>query len=388
MKIMISSDLAPPYLGGGETYTLNLGKGLVKLGHDVHWLTSSIPNTMSEDIMEGINVHRVPILYPSKYLFPGRQSFALTSILKGIRLARKMDIVQINTLVPGLTGWMISKYAKKPSVLYCHEFFNELWRKIGQNTIEKYLYPLTEKLMSKSPYDWFACPSEYSKTTLEINGVPSEKITVIPHGVDDKVDGKVGDYKKELGLENNLIIGYIGRLSVKKTGQSKNLVTLLKSVKIVSEKMPNVKLVMVGSGYGELVPYIKGLRLENNVVYLGKIPQEDVARFFRMCDVVVCPALSDGFCFLLADASYYGVATVGTNMGSHPERIDDSVTGFLSSETAENIADKIITLLKDENLRRKLGFNGAEKYKSFTWEKTAKKHLEMYENVIKQKVDI
>ncbi|MBI2084139.1 MAG: glycosyltransferase family 4 protein [Candidatus Aenigmarchaeota archaeon] len=388
MKVLISSDLAPPYFGGGETYTLNIGKALVKIGHEVHWITSKIPNTMSEEFLDGIKIHRVPIFYSSKYLFPGRQSFALTSLITGIKLARQVDIVQINTLVPGLTGWMISKYAKKPSVLYCHEFFNELWHKIGQNSLEKNIYPLAERLMSKSPYDWFACPSEYSKTTLEANGVAPSRITVIPHGVDDKPDVKSGDYRDELKLNDNFVIGYIGRLLVKKTGQSKNLITLLKAMKIVLEKIPSARLLVAGSGYDELKPFVHEMGLENNVAYIGRIPQEDVSRFFRTCDLVVCPALSDGFCFLLADASYFSVATVATSMGSHLERVDDGKTGLLSIASPEDIADKIVTLLEDDDRRIKMGHMGTEKYKNMTWEKSAKMHLDMYENVINHKVDI
>ncbi len=386
MKILISSDLAPPYIGGGETYTIKLSAGLVKEGHDVHWLTSRIPDTLPEEILDGVKIHRVPILSESHYIFPGRQSFSMTSLIKGIKLARQCDVVQINTLVPGISGWVIAKYAGKPSLLFCHEFFNKLWHKIGQNSFEKYMYPLIENLMCKAPYDWYVCPSEYSKTTIMANGISEDKITVIPHGIDENFFSRNNnDYKNSLNLGNSPMFGYFGRLHVKRTAQSKNLLALLKATELVVKQIPDAKLVLGGMGYEELQPYVKEMGLEKNVVYVGKLEYENIPTFLKACDVVVCPALTDGFCFLLGEAAACGVATVATNLGAHRERIDDGKTGLLDGDTPSDIAGKIIALLNDGVLRKSLGDAASEKFKDFTWEKSVNKHLEVYENVIQRK---
>ncbi len=386
MKILIASDLAPPYIGGGETYTMKLAGGLVKEGHIVHWLTSKIPNTSSEEILDGVKIHRAPILFQSNYLFPGRQSFAMTSIAEGIRLARQCDVVQINTLVPGLSGWLIAKYAGKPSVLFCHEFFNNLWRTIGQTPFEKYVYPMMEKLMSKAPYDWFVCPSEYSKKTLMANGVPDGEITVIPHGIDEIFSkNRSANQKKLLNLEGSPTFGYFGRLRIRKTAQSKNLMALLKAAKLVIEEMPDAMLVLAGMGYEELRPYVKEMGIEKSVVYVGRLEYEDIPNFLKACDVVVCPALTDGFCFLLAEAGACGIATVATNLAAHKERIDGGRTGLLSESIPLDISKKIATLLNDKALRESLGRNASEKFRDFTWEKSVNRHLEVYENIIRVK---
>lgn len=386
MKIVISSDLAPPYIGGGETYTIKLTTGLVKEGHEVHWLTSRIPDTFSEEVLDGVKIHRVPILFKNHYVFPGRQSFAMTSLINGIKLARQCDVVQINTLVPGISGWLIAKYAGKPSLLFCHEFFNNLWHTIGQNSFEKYVYPAIENLMCKAPYDWFVCPSDYSKTTIMANGIPDDKITVILHGIDEKFfNNNNGNHKKPLNLEGSPTFGYFGRLRVKKTAQSKNLLTLLKAAVLVIKQIPSAKLVLAGMGYEELVPYVKEMGLESNVVYVGKLEYENIPNFLKACDVVVCPALTDGFCFLLGEAGACGVATVATNLGAHKERIEELKTGVLAENTPLDISEKIISLLNDKPLRESLGQNASEKFKDFTWKKSVRKHLEVYENVIQKK---
>ena len=238
MRIAIVSDLAHPHKGGGEVYVMQLSKKLVSLGHEVHWLTSRIPGTVESETIEGINVHRIPILFERRYIFPGRQTFPFTALLHKVDFLHNVDLVQANTMVAGLTGWRIAKNYGKPSLLFCHEFFGDLWKRIGQNIAERHLYPEFERRIARSPYDWFATPSEYSKMTLIKAGAPRARITVIPHGVDRSVynrgiDGKA--MKKELGLESFRLFGYIGRLRIGGTTQSKNIPALIEIAKIVSQ---------------------------------------------------------------------------------------------------------------------------------------------------------
>ena len=115
------------------------------------------------------------------------------------------------------------------------------------------------------------------------------------------------------------LFGYLGRLRVKRTAQSKNLPLLLEAAKIVCRDLPDARLVLAGAGFEELEPLIRKLDLTEFVVYVGDIPYSDNARFLRMCDVVVCPAASDGFCFLSAQAQACGVPVVASDAGSHKE---------------------------------------------------------------------
>jgi len=383
MKIMISSDLAHPYKGGGEHYVISVSKQFIKLGHEVHWLTSKIPNTSFEENFEGINIHRVPIFFPSKYFFPGRQSYVLTSLAPGIELAKKMDVVQTNTLVPAASGWIMGKYCGKPSVCFAHELFGKLWKKIGHNPMEEFFYPFMEQIIGHMPYDAFACPSQYSKLTLIRAGVPEDKITVIPHGIFlDRYSPQVSgvSLKRKLGLENKKTVSFLGRLRLSGTGQSKNLLMLLKAFQIVVKERPDARLVFGGSNFVELQNEINKLKLQNFVVYKGSVSYEEEAEFLAMSDVVVCPALSDGFCFLLEQAASSGKPIVATNAGSHPERIDGK-NGILTDLTPESLADGIVKALDDE-FAKKASIAARKHAENFTWEKSAKAHLKLYESLM------
>lgn len=383
MKIMIISDLAPPVVTGGiENYITNLGKGLVKKGHEVHWLTSKLPGTKSEETLEGIQIHRVTIPFSRNYFFPGRHLFSITSLIKGMKLAREMDVIHVNTLIPGFLSWAVAKYSGKPTILFCHEFYGDLWKSVGRNFFEKYFYPLFEKMMCKFPYDFFVCPSEYSKKTLIKCGVDENKIKIIPHGTNYQKPQITKDFRSDYNLKNELLIGYLGRLNIKNTGQGKNLLGLLQAIKHVVNEIPTAKLVLGGSGYRDLKKYIKNLGIENNIIYLGKIPSNAIKSFFKMCNVVVCPALSDGFCFLLAEASASGIPVIGTSRGAHLERIKNNINGILTEPEPKSMSESIIEVLKNKKLAVKLGKNGKKMTKKLTWEKSVEDHIKLYKKII------
>jgi glycosyltransferase involved in cell wall biosynthesis len=296
-----------------------------------------------------------------------------------------MDILQFNTFVAGVSGWLIAKLARKPSVLFCHEFFGPRWKYLGQNFLERNFYPYVEKFMVRMPYDAFACPSEYSKRTLIEAGAPEEKISVIPHGINfeifnSSVSGE--NIREKHGLGKFKTFGYSGRLSLKKVAHAKNLMGLLKAAKIVLEKVPDAKFVLGGSGYENIYPAIKELGMEDKVVYVGERPFEEVGQFYGALDVTVCPALSEGFCFLTAEALACGRPTVATALGAHNERITDKETGLLTGEQPEELAEAIISILNDEAAARRLGENAEKWSKQLTWESSVKKHLELYQEVI------
>jgi len=300
----------------------------------------------------------------------------------------RMDVLQFDTFIAGTFGWLVSKASRKPSLLYCHEMFGKLWRRIGQNSFERHVYPEIEKFIAASPYGWFACPSEYSKMTLIEAGAAGRKISVIPHGVDFRIfnpEASGEALKKSLGLDGFRLFGFTGRLAVRGTGQSKNMAALIEAVKYVVNEFPDARLVLGGFGFKDIAPIVRRLGVEKYVVYAGARSFADVPSFISMCDLVVCPALTDGFCFLLAEASACGKPVVATREGAHPERVIDGVTGVLTDISAEGLAGGVVKVLSDQDLCEKLGRNGGEYARQkYSWERSARRHLEIYQGLMKQ----
>ncbi len=315
----------------------------------------------------------------------GRLTFPITSLFNAAKLAKQMDILQFNTFVAGTFGPAVGRLAKKPTVLFCHELFHDLWKSLGHNFIEKNLYKHIENFIVHQNYNWFLCPSEYSKRTLVKAGVPKNKISVVPHGIDFDIFNLGTSHKglkKKFKLSKNKTFGFTGRLSVKGVGHSKNLLGLFEAASIVIKEVPDAKLILGGKNFEDLNPYLEQFGIKDHVVFLGRRPFDEVPLFYNTCDAVVCPAIVDGYCFLTAEASACGRPLVVTNGGSHPERVLHNETGLVADVAPESLADNIIKLLTDDNLRKKFGKNAHKFSKQFTWDKAAKMHLKVYEKLI------
>lgn len=383
MRIGIVSDLGLPYRGGAEVYVLNLGKRLAKSGNKVHWIYSRMPNTKKEEIIEGINCHRVWIPFNKNHM-ASRKFFSLTMFPTVLKLSKDVDMFQFSTFVTGTTGWMAGKLSRKPYLIMVYEFFKDIWGNLPVNKIAKMIYPQIEKYIAKSPYPYFLTISNYTKRSLMSLGAPEKLIKVIYLGVDHDLfhSGYKPLLKKKYKLKNKKVIGWCGRIAL---SYSKNLECLLKAHKLVKKEFEDAVLIFDGKGFENLIPKIKkvGLKLNKDVIYNGYSARKDLPSFYASCDVYALPSLSEGFGLAVAEAQACGTPVVCFNRGSLPEVVNDKKTGSIVKETSpEAFAEGIIKLLTNDKLRRKLGRNGPRWAKQFNWKKCTKEHIEAYEKLI------
>ena len=178
-----------------------------------------------------------------------------------------------------------------------------------------------------------------------------------------------------------MIFGFSGRLS--DVGQ-KGIPYLLEATRIVTEELPEARLVLGGTGFEDIRPLIKKLGIEEFVVYVGKRPFKEMPKFYARCDIIAGASMAEGFGFMYAEASRCGKAVVATKAGSIPEIILDGKTGILvPPRDPEALAKAIIKLLSNKKKADRMGRRGAEYTKKFTWENSVKKHIEVYEMFLK-----
>jgi len=379
MKIGFFTDLFYPHIGGGEAYLINLETRLIKEGLDIIHLTTKLPGTKSFETYKGIKIFRLPTL--TQDFTKGRFIFPFLSLIKS-KIFKDVDLIHVTTYPASITGWLLGKILNKPTVLFCHEFFRSFWREMRTNPLLKKLYPFIEDYIGKCPYDWFICPSKFSKKTMIDAGVPETKITVAYHGIDSifnpNIDGQ--PLRRKLKLENKLVLGFTGRLS--DFGQ-KGIPYLLEATKLVVKKLPNIVLVLGGTGFEKTIPLIKRMNLENHVIYAGYRPFKEVPIFYAMCDIIVGASMAEGFGFMYAEASRCGRPVVATNAGSIPEIILHKKTGILvPPKNSKALAEAIMELLTETEKADEMGRKGAEYTKKFTWEASVKKHLEVYDSLV------
>ncbi len=360
-------------------YLLSLGKRLAMNGHKIIQVTSRIYNTRGTEVYKGIKIQRVYIPLKGKPEI-GSYFFPLTSF-SALKKLGEADIIQASGFRASMLTWLIGEILGKPTVLFIHQFFREYWGSMEINYLKRKIYPVVERYIANCPYNWFICPSKFSRETLIDAGVPRGKITVIYHGIEPifhpKVNGK--PKREKYKLNGKPVFGFTGRLS----DASKGVTYLIKAAKHVTEEVRDAKLVLGGTGYREISPLIKKNGLEGKVVYVGKMPYHEVPMFYAMCDVVAGASLCEGFGFMYAEASRCSRPVVATKTGSIPEIILNGETGILvPPKNPEALAEAIIKVLTDGELARKMGEKGAEYTKRFTWENSVNQHLKLYEKLM------
>ena len=122
------------------------------------------------------------------------------------------------------------------------------------------------------------------------------------------------------------------------------------------------------------------LEKKSFIVINRYIPYREGAKLFQRCSVVVLPYIEGSQSGVVFPAYAFKKPVVVTDVGSLPEIVDDGITGFVvSPRDPRALAEKIILLLENEKLRRKMGKNAYKKLKTdLSWDKISE-IIEIYE---------
>ncbi len=203
----------------------------------------------------------------------------------------------------------------------------------------------------------FIAASRAIADVLADDGIPRRRIVVVHDGIDvDKVmNGPAADLGQEFWFPKGApVLVNVGAL-VPHKGQK----FLIDAVAAVRRSVPDAQLVIFGEG--ELRPaleaQIRDRDLQKHVVLAGF--REDVLALTKSADLFVMSSLTEGLGSTVLDAMAMGLAVAGTRAGGIPEAVDDGVTGLLVPPgQAEALAEALVRLLGDPELRRRMGDAG------------------------------
>ena len=166
-------------------------------------------------------------------------------------------------------------------------------------------------------------------------GIPPESVTVIPNAVDvhEFAAAEVPDanLKRELGLADTVVLGFVGSFYA-----YEGLTVLLRALPQLLTVRPSIRLLIVGGGRqeGELRRLAGELGIDRYVIFTGRVPHEDVQRYYEMIDVLVYPRLSMRLTELVTplkplEAMAQKRLVVASDVGGHRELIRSGETGVL-----------------------------------------------------------
>lgn len=223
--------------------------------------------------------------------------------------------------------------------------------------------------------------SSYTDEEYSRFGIPDEKLLKVTPGVDAdqfRPDMDVRDLVKKHDLENRRVIMTVGRLVPRKGND-----TVIRSLKKVVEKIPDIRYVIIGNGPEKkrLQMLAHELHLEDHIVFAGFVSDEDLPKYYNACDLYVLPNREtdgfeavEGFGISFIEAGACGKPVIGGRSGGTSDSVLNGETGVLIDPLdTELLADQIIQILSDRELAGSYGMKGRERVmKDFRWEMISK----------------
>jgi len=284
---------------------------------------------------------------------------------------RNIDVVHCGEPLPGaLVAFWLRRKRRVPFITYAHD------EPLGPPTR---LQPRLRGGLFRAGNGLVAvCNYAYERIFEE--KINPKKVLLAQPGVDLERFSP-GAPKEEIGRDllkdKRPVLLTVGRLE-----QYKGHDCLLEAIAILLRKGVELTWVIVGAGpnEGQLRDAIKNMELDEYVFMAGKVTDEELVDLYRAADVfALMPRMCDGiaregFCISYLEAAACGVPVVGSAIGGTGDSIIHEKTGFrICPENTGEVADKILLLLNDGKLRKKLSVNSREYALNFTWERTAEK---------------
>ncbi|MEN3046590.1 MAG: glycosyltransferase family 4 protein [Candidatus Hydrothermales bacterium] len=377
LKILIASDIYYPYLGGISEHIYHLRKELEKRGHEVYILTSGYSKEKFPDYKDEENVIRIGRSIP---IFFNKSVGRITITARGIKKIKDLivngnfDIIHTHGPIAPFMPYYSLKYSNTHNFSTFHATHDPL--KLYE-IFKGYLIKVFEKIHGKIAVS----PTARDSIKRHFGG----DYRIIPNGVDVN---RFNPSKKGYNLlpKNKKIVLFVGRFE-----KRKGFKYLRKAFRKVIKEVKDAHLVAVGTGPLLGIEKQKSkIYLKDNVTFLGRVSFEELPKIYASSHVFCSPAIGyESFGIVLLEAMASSVPIVASDIEGYRFVVEDGKEGFLTKpEDPEMLADKIIYLLKNEDLRVKMGENGRKKaVEKFSWDKIVDE-IESYYFEVKEKVKI
>jgi glycosyltransferase involved in cell wall biosynthesis len=233
---------------------------------------------------------------------------------------------------------------------------------------------------------WWITVSEFTRCeVLAKTSRSQERVITIWEGVDDHFrpisERMVKEFRKNWGFDSKKAVLHVGHCRPRK-----NVEGLLHALALLRQRGMDVLLIQVGGSFSPIQRQIvHSLRLEQSACQWKYVPEDDLVTLYNVADVFVLPSFYEGFGLPVLEAMACGTPVVAANVASLPEVVGDA--GLLvNPRDPEAIAEAIARVLDDRALAADLQARGLERARQFTWERTARETLKVYQRVSEDKL--
>ncbi len=292
---------------------------------------------------------RIPVHHPRYPLVPKASMIlhAFSLFLSSMGIVRRIfrafpfDLIDGHYIYPdGLAAVFLAKAFKKPAVLSARG--SDINQFSGFRTIR----PMIRSALANADAIVSVCKA--IERDMNRLGVSSDKITVIPNGVDTRkfflMDRTLARRSLNIPPEKKIV------LSVGSLIPRKGYHVLIEGIPEVLEKRPDVFFHIIGEGSfrKELAAQIRRLELEDRIVLAGEIQNEELVKWYNAADVFCLASSREGWANVLMEAMACGCPAVATNVYGAPEIVTKPEVGLLVERTPRALARALLLALSTE----------------------------------------
>jgi glycosyltransferase involved in cell wall biosynthesis len=366
MRILLLNwqDIKNPFGGGAEVYLHQIFKRLAAQGHSITLLSCVYPGASAEEEIDGIQVirkgsrntfnYRVPVEYRRRFR---EEDFTIV-------------IDDINKL-----PFYTPLYVRRPLLgMVMHLFGTSIFKEASMPAAS-YVYGAERLALSVYRNTPLVAISESTKQELLSHGFPERNVYLVPCAVNHATYRQLGDVERTEPL-----IGYIGRIK-----KYKSVDHLLRAFAIVLKEIPNARLVVMGEGDGRpaFQELSRELHIDAATTFTGFQPSDEKVRMLNRIQLVVNTSAKEGWGLTVTEANACGAPAVASDVPGLRDAVRDGETGLLYEYgNIEQLAEKILLLLRDRNLRSRLSSAALAYAQSLTWDASAKIMFDVIERVL------
>ena len=351
--------------GGTERYVYGLAKQLQIDGYDINILSASLDKNKTDGVMDGLSVHTFKV--PKKNY---GYSIDFISFINTLVFIKKInpDLVHvISSRYKFATGAIAAAKIMKKRIVYTRTTLpHKEHRKWLSIRFEHFFHV---RLIKKS--DVVIALSKEIKDVLG-EEIHPKLITIIPSFV-------MKNYYREAEKDSNRLL-FVGRLD-----KLKGIEFLLESVSIVKKEIPGIRLSIAGSGslLNHLKEMVSAYNIEENIKFEGHLGDEDLVNVYSKSEIFLFPSLWEGMPMALIEAMSAGLPIIAFDIEPCIEALDSGKYGILvKKKDVKSLAEKIIQLLRNDELRNYYSRMSLERSKEYTQKIIVRRIEEVYSSLM------
>ncbi|MFX0132586.1 MAG: glycosyltransferase family 4 protein [Candidatus Hodarchaeota archaeon] len=390
--LFITSSFLHETYGGVQYYVLELSHWLNKKNIDVIIITNSINSVVKKITLKRMN-NEIELKKGDNNIFKYVPSFlrsfiyAFMSFIEIINSNKKISISILHAqdvFISGLIGMMVKKLLKIPLVIHAHGPSPYFYTTTKETTkIQRIFAKFLVKIVVNNSNILIA--TDPHTKNFYVPFINKSKIVCIPTPINIKSYYKKRNILYKKILNENLILGFIGRLSPQKNLQ-RLLVAFNSVIKTINRQM---KLFIIGDGPERniLIDKVKMLNLKNDIIFTGNINEEKKIELLDYFDIFIMPSLYEGCPVALLEAMAFGKAIIASNIPSIKEIVTNNKEAILiDPHNIEELKKAILFLSYNSDIRKKLGLKAKKRVKYYDIERINYKVVKIYKNIISKMV--